>query len=349
VAGKGHHVLVFNVPEEIVPVVKRDLRRAKFVDNDERRRYADFYALRKSAGMLLGDAGCRCRMQNPSARLPRIAGASAPDQSARSSRSSSLRIISKSTDGNNRASRSASSTVPASSLYFRLPWRLSSNSPSSRTQSNCPTCCVIGSSDVEETANARNRMDALDVQHRLKKRGVTGIAMHSQSLHHERERIILVFECLAYRFRHRGKLGGVRLPYIDANAERQRVDEATDERVPLPSCTARHGCAYDDFRLPRLARQERAPGEEHHAEERGLVAARKGAQRFKQIRPDRQWHGAACVRGAVGAHTGGAQPQRRQLTGERSRPVSFQYLALRTGDHVALPRDKIAIANGQGR
>src|SRR5262249_8141251 len=61
--GKGPHDPVFNVPEKMMPVMKRDLKRARIPYKDERGRYADFHALRKSAGTMLGLAGVPTRIR----------------------------------------------------------------------------------------------------------------------------------------------------------------------------------------------------------------------------------------------------------------------------------------------
>jgi integrase len=63
VAGKGPNARVFDVPEKMVPVMKRDLKHAGIAYCDERGRYADFHALRKSAGTMLGVAGVPTRIR----------------------------------------------------------------------------------------------------------------------------------------------------------------------------------------------------------------------------------------------------------------------------------------------
>jgi integrase len=61
--GKGPNDLVFAVPEKMTPIMKRDLARAVVLYKDDRDRYADFHALRKSAGTMLGVAGVPVRIR----------------------------------------------------------------------------------------------------------------------------------------------------------------------------------------------------------------------------------------------------------------------------------------------
>ena len=63
VAGKGPDARVFDVPEKMVPVMKRDLKHAGIAYRDDRGRYADFHSLRKSAGTMLGVAGVPTRIR----------------------------------------------------------------------------------------------------------------------------------------------------------------------------------------------------------------------------------------------------------------------------------------------
>ena len=63
VEGKGPDAPVFKVPERMVPTMKRDLLRAGIPFKDDRGRYADFHALRKSAGTMLGLAGVPTRIR----------------------------------------------------------------------------------------------------------------------------------------------------------------------------------------------------------------------------------------------------------------------------------------------
>lgn len=60
---KGPDDRLFDVPTLIVPVLKRDLKRAGIDYKDGRGRYADFHALRKSAGTMLGVAGVPIRIR----------------------------------------------------------------------------------------------------------------------------------------------------------------------------------------------------------------------------------------------------------------------------------------------
>jgi integrase len=63
VSDKKPNALVFEVPDSIVDVMKRDLAYAGIPYRDERGRHADFHALRKSAGTMLGLAGVPARIR----------------------------------------------------------------------------------------------------------------------------------------------------------------------------------------------------------------------------------------------------------------------------------------------
>lgn len=63
VAGRGPDARVFDVPTQVVPILKRDLKRAGIAYRDEKGRVADFHALRKSAGTMLGVAGVPTRVR----------------------------------------------------------------------------------------------------------------------------------------------------------------------------------------------------------------------------------------------------------------------------------------------
>jgi integrase len=63
VAEKGPDDAVFDVPEKMVPIMKRDLKRAEIAYKDDRGRCADFHSLRKSAGTMLGVAGVPTRIR----------------------------------------------------------------------------------------------------------------------------------------------------------------------------------------------------------------------------------------------------------------------------------------------
>jgi len=63
VAGKAPDDRLFRMPEKMVPVLKKDLKRAGIAYKDERGRYADFHSLRKSAGTMLGLAGVPTRIR----------------------------------------------------------------------------------------------------------------------------------------------------------------------------------------------------------------------------------------------------------------------------------------------
>ena len=54
---------LFDVPTKVVPPMKLDLKRAGIEYKDEKGRYADFHALRKSAGTMLGVAGVPVRVR----------------------------------------------------------------------------------------------------------------------------------------------------------------------------------------------------------------------------------------------------------------------------------------------
>ncbi|MDB5309123.1 MAG: integrase-recombinase [Gemmataceae bacterium] len=57
----GDHL--FDVPTKVVPPMKLDLKRAGIEYRDEKGRFADFHALRKSAGTMLGVAGVPMRVR----------------------------------------------------------------------------------------------------------------------------------------------------------------------------------------------------------------------------------------------------------------------------------------------
>jgi integrase len=61
--GKKPDDPLFEVPLKMVPIMKRDLKRARITYKDEKGRYADFHALRKSAGTMLGVAGVPIRIR----------------------------------------------------------------------------------------------------------------------------------------------------------------------------------------------------------------------------------------------------------------------------------------------
>ena len=61
--GKGAEDTLFDVPIKVVPIMKRDLKRAGIAYKDEKGKYADFHALRKSAGTMLGVAGVPMRIR----------------------------------------------------------------------------------------------------------------------------------------------------------------------------------------------------------------------------------------------------------------------------------------------
>jgi integrase len=63
IAGKRPNALVFKMPGQMVPVMKRDLKRAGIPYQDDRGRFADFHSLRKSAGTMLGVAGVPTRIR----------------------------------------------------------------------------------------------------------------------------------------------------------------------------------------------------------------------------------------------------------------------------------------------
>lgn len=61
--GKRPNDLVFDVPAQITPILRRDLKRAGIAYKDETGCYADFHSLRKSAGTMLGLAGVPTRVR----------------------------------------------------------------------------------------------------------------------------------------------------------------------------------------------------------------------------------------------------------------------------------------------
>jgi integrase len=58
--GRGPDDAVFDVPTKVMPGMLLDLKRAGIEYRDEKGRYADFHALRKSANTMLGLAGVAC-------------------------------------------------------------------------------------------------------------------------------------------------------------------------------------------------------------------------------------------------------------------------------------------------
>jgi integrase len=61
--GRKPEDCLFDVPTQIVPAMKRDLKRAGIAYKDDKDRYADFHSLRKTAGTMLGVAGVPVRVR----------------------------------------------------------------------------------------------------------------------------------------------------------------------------------------------------------------------------------------------------------------------------------------------
>src|SRR5215212_2942662 len=98
-----------------------------------------------------------------------------------------------------------------------------------------------------------------------------------KALHQNRERIILMLECVEYASTHMYEQGFKRCVTRDGRFQHQWVDEVTDERSKLGLASTRGNRANQKLLLARVAIEQRLKrGEQCHVE-RSAMFTTKGS------------------------------------------------------------------------